>query len=451
MLVPQRDLAAVQRTLTSWLRARLPGGGPVDVGALKKPGAGMSNETLLFDAITADGAVVPLVARLKPTGEGVFPEYDLSRQYRVMAALATAGIPVPSLLGYEPDDSVLGSPFYVMRRIDGWVPSDVPPYHAFGPTLALSPADRARLWWAGVDVLARVHRVDWRAAGLAFLGEPGAGTAAIDRELDAYARYLEWARGDEPQPVLDAALAWLREHRYAPAHVGLCWGDARLGNVLFQGTGVGAVLDWEMAFLGDQEADLAWWLFLDWTFCDGYGVPRLEGFPAREETIARWETLTGRTARHLDYQEVLAAFRYGVILLRVSMLLQSAGVAVGADDMATNNVCTQRLAALLDLPPPGAPPRAVANLAERTARVQFHLTGPGGGDWYVVAERGTGSRHEGVVADPDATLTVAKADWDAIQRGELNRTEAFFGGKMQLDGDITLFLQLEDLISRLSA
>jgi putative sterol carrier protein len=204
-----------------------------------------------------------------------------------------------------------------------------------------------------------------------------------------------------------------------------------------------------MAFLGDQEADLAWWLFLDWTFCDGYGVPRLDGFPTRDETIARYEELTQRRVEHLAYQEVLAAFRYGVILLRVSKLLAKAGVAIGPEDMVTNNVCTQRLATLLDLPAPGAPARAVANLNETTARVQFHLTGPGGGDWYVVSERGAGSRHAGVVADPDATLTVAKADWDAIQRGEMNRTEAFFGGKMQLDGDVTLFLQLEDLISRL--
>ena len=450
MLVPQRDLAVVQKTLAGWLGERLRGSGPVTIGALKKPGAGMSNETLLFDAARPGGSAVPLVARLKPTGEGVFPEYDLSRQYRVMAQLAATDVPVPPLIGYEPDDRILGSPFYVMHRIDGWVPSDVPPYHAFGPTLALTPAERAQLWWNGVDVLARIHRLDVERAGLGFLGHPGAGTAPIDRELDAYARYLAWARGDQPQPVLDAALEWLRAHRYTPAHVGLCWGDSRLGNILFQGTEVAAVLDWEMAFIGDQEADLAWWLFLDWTFCDGYGVPRLDGFPSREETIARYETLTQRRVEHLEYQEVLAAFRYGVILLRVSALLAQAGVAVGPEDMATNNVCTQRLATLLDLPAPGAPARPVANLAETTAHVQFHLTGPGGGDWYVKAERGAGSRHEGTVPKPDATLTVARADWDAIQRGELNRTEAFFGGKMQLEGDITLFLQLEDMISRLS-
>ena len=71
----------------------------------------------------------------------------------------------------------------------------------------------------------------------------------------------------------------------APGRVALNWGDARLPNLIFRDDRVAAVLDWEMAFLGDPEADLAWWLFLDWQGCDGYGIPRLDGFPSREQTV----------------------------------------------------------------------------------------------------------------------------------------------------------------------
>src|SRR5437763_35548 len=96
-----------------------------------------------------------------------------------------------------------------------------------------------------------------------------------------------------PQPILAHALAWLREHRYAPRHVALCWGDARLPNLIYRNDEVVGVLDWEMAFLGDPEADLGWWLFMHWATGEGYGFPPLEGFPGRGETIRRDEALTG--------------------------------------------------------------------------------------------------------------------------------------------------------------
>ena len=147
-------------------------------------------------------------------------------------------------------------------------------------------------------MLARIHGLDWKARGLDFLGVPPSGTGPLDRQLDYYERYLEWVREGRPQPVLRAALAWLREHRYVPARVALCWGDSRLPNLMFRDDAVVAVLDWEMAFLGDPEADLGWWLFLDWANSEGYGIPRADGFPGPEETIRRYETLTGRPPLH---------------------------------------------------------------------------------------------------------------------------------------------------------
>ena len=204
------------------------------------------------------------------------------------------------------------------------------------------------MWWSGVETLAGIHTLDWEALGLGFLGVPKGGTGPLDQQLDYYERFLRWAQGEEPQPILEAASGWLKENRYVPKRVSLCWGDARLPNLIYRDDRVTGVLDWEMAFLGDPEADLGWWLFLDWHHSEGNGTPRLEGFPEREETVRRYEELTGWQAENLFYNEVMAAFRFGVIMVSLYRNLSERGVAFGT----TNTPTTRRLAGLLDLPLP---------------------------------------------------------------------------------------------------
>jgi aminoglycoside phosphotransferase (APT) family kinase protein len=356
MLSRQRDLDDVRARLTGWLAARLPGASDVSLSPLRKPEIGFSNESLLFDlTYHRDDAVhvERLVARLTPEEFRVFPEYDLTRQFRIMRALEGSGVPVPRARWLGDEGDVLGLPFFVMDRIDGQVPQEVPPYHTGGFCFDATPERRATLWWSGIGQLARIHALDWQRLGLGFLGAPGPGTDPLDRQLDYYARYLDWARGDRPQPILTAALAWLREHRYVPRRVTLCWGDSRLPNLIFRDDRVVGVLDWEMAFLGDPEADLGWWLFMDWHHGEGTGVGRLEGFPGPADTIRRYEALAGVPVEHARYNEVLAALRFGAILVKVDANLKAGGIVLSGEDFATNNACTRRLAELLDLPPPG--------------------------------------------------------------------------------------------------
>jgi aminoglycoside phosphotransferase (APT) family kinase protein len=249
---------------------------------------------------------------------------------------------------------VFGQQFFVMDASEGEAPSDVPPYHTpVGMCFEASPADRAKMWWSGIEVLARIHEVDWHDRGLAFLGDAWSPRAAMDAQLDYWAGYFEWARTAEPQPILDHSLLWLRNNRPTPVRTALCWGDSRLGNMLFKDFEVTAVLDWEMAFLGDPEADLAWWLFLDWNHSEGYQIPRLEGFPARDETVARYERLSGRRIENLHYYDVFAAFRFGAVMARVATIMRENGLPMPTEDFASNNPCTRRLADLLDLPAPG--------------------------------------------------------------------------------------------------
>ncbi|MGH7857097.1 MAG: phosphotransferase family protein, partial [Candidatus Binatia bacterium] len=287
------------------------------------------------------------------TGCQVVPEYDIGRQYRVLEALGPTEVPVPHVYGFEPDERLLGAPFFVMERIDGEIPPDAPTYHMAGWLTEASPEERERLWWSGVEALAAVHRLDWKALGLDFLEAAGRGATPVERQLDYYGRYLEWASPGRREPLIEAALAWLVRHRPAgPEPLRLCWGDSRLGNMIFREFRCVAVLDWEMAVLASPEQDLAWWLFFDRHHSEGCDVPRLGGFPSREETVERYRKRTGIDPKHLEYYEVFAAVRFSVIMIRVGQHLKQAGVLPDDSDFETNNSATKMLARLLGLPPP---------------------------------------------------------------------------------------------------
>jgi aminoglycoside phosphotransferase (APT) family kinase protein len=292
---------------------------------------------------------------------------------------------VPTVRWIEEDAAVLGRAFYVMDGIAGEVPSEVPPYHAAGVFVSATPEQREAMWWSGIETLARVHAVDWRAGqeegrgkeeggGLAFLGVPPKGVPSVRPQLEYYERMLGWAEecddleasgraglkpaptpgwAPKPQRVLRAAQGWLRENECESERVALCWGDSRLPNVIYRDGRIVGVLDWEMAFLGDPEADLAWWLFMDWFASGGYGVARLEGMPGREETVARYEALTGQTVRHLFYNEVFAGMRFGVIMVRVAAMMRARGMPLPSPDFGSNNPATRKVADMLGLRPPG--------------------------------------------------------------------------------------------------
>jgi aminoglycoside phosphotransferase (APT) family kinase protein len=132
----------------------------------------------------------------------------------------------------------------------------------------------------------------------------------------------------EPPPVLLECMGWLRENAVTPRRVTLCWGDARLGNLIIRGAEVVGVLDWEMALLGDPESDLLWFLLMDWALSEGHFVApskRLEGLPGREETFARYRRATGRAVENPHYHDVFATWRFAVIMHRADAILKASG------------------------------------------------------------------------------------------------------------------------------
>jgi hypothetical protein len=155
-----RDPGAARDILTGWLGdpARLPGARVTD---LRTPEfTGFSSEILMADVEHGGGAEA-LAVRVAPSHYQVFPETRFAEQYRLMRILDSGtDIPVPPVLWYEPDPGYLGAPFIVMRRIDGRVPPDVPPYHTDGWVTEIGPAEREAMWWSGLDIVARLHRLD---------------------------------------------------------------------------------------------------------------------------------------------------------------------------------------------------------------------------------------------------------------------------------------------------
>jgi aminoglycoside phosphotransferase (APT) family kinase protein len=137
----------------------------------------------------------------------------------------------------------------------------------------------------------------------------------------------------------------------------LSWGDARLGNIIFaDDLSAAAVLDWEMAGLASPELDLAWWLFLNRHHCEGIGMPRPAGLPTDEETVRRYEELTGRRVENLHYYLVFAGVRMASLMVRVAQLMIAEGLVPSDSGMALNNPASQLLATLLDLPAPDSEP-----------------------------------------------------------------------------------------------
>ena len=318
------DLDRTRETLCQWLAERL--GHAVTIENLRIPeGSGMSNVTLLFDISYEQRATThrqACVGRLQPEiARPVFPEYDLSLQYRVMEELGQhSDIPVPALLGLEQDTSVLGVQFYVMKHTAGRIPSDMPPYNMDGWMVQdTDEAQRESLWNAAVDTLARFHTLDYRALGFADLEVQG--KTPLQQQLDYWQHYHDWGLEGEQHLICMQAMAWLRANQPADEPTVLCWGDSRIGNMIFsEDLGeVAAVLDWEMAVLGNPVQDIAWFNFLDATFAEGLGLPRLPGLPDYASTTERWARASRFDAEHYDYYEIFAGLRYGLLLSRIML------------------------------------------------------------------------------------------------------------------------------------
>lgn len=335
-----RDHGELRERLEHWLTDRLPSGAMPRVESLEVPSSnGLSSETVLLDVGWRDGGKPrreALVARLAPAPDAVpvFPVYDLDRQARIMRLVREhSSIPVPAVRWSEPDPEPLGTPFFVMERIEGQVPPDLMPYNMIGWVTEATGAQRARMQDATVGVLAAIHGIEAPERVFDFLREDGTG--ALGAHVDGQRSYTEWVTGGDPIPVVERLFAWLEEHRPDEGPTVLSWGDARIGNIMYRDFTPVAVLDWEMAALAPPEVDLGWLVYMHRYFefvARQYGLPGLPDFLRPDDVARAYERVTGYTPRDLDWYVAYAALRHAVIMARIQRRAVHFGEAVAPDD-----------------------------------------------------------------------------------------------------------------------
>lgn len=258
-------------------------GEPVAVRDLHRIPGGASRETYRFDA-EAGGRTRPLILRRDPTGSLL----DTDRQVEFLAyRTAHSRLPVPEAVALEPDGAELERPFFIMERIDGGQAASPFAAEPFG-------AHAAAIGDAFFTALGTLAALDAEGTPLGRASRAPAPGDCWRVALDEWAAVID--RDEEhPQPIVRAAIRRLaRRPPPPPARVAIVHGDYRSGNVLHDGGGrLLAVLDWEMAHLGDPLEDLGWALDPLWD----HGEPgRACGMVPRAEAVALWEGASGLRA-----------------------------------------------------------------------------------------------------------------------------------------------------------
>jgi len=250
------------------------------------------------------------VLRRPPLGHVLATAHDMSREYRVLSALAPTPVPVPRTVLEHPEPDVLGAPFYVMELVQGDV------HRRAGDFARLDPDDRRRLGYAFVDALAALHLVEPGAVGLADFGRP---EGYLGRQVRRWTAQLDSSRSRDV-PGLDELAARLTDRVPAPQRVSVVHGDYRLDNVIVDPDDPGrllAVLDWEMATLGDPLADLALFALYwqGWGATDNpiFATPADHGFPSSVELSRRYAEVTGLDLADDAWYGALACFKFAVI------------------------------------------------------------------------------------------------------------------------------------------
>jgi aminoglycoside phosphotransferase (APT) family kinase protein len=316
-----RDLQVLADQIAAWVAPRLPGSSDVRVENLAYPfGAGQSHETVLFDlSWSQDGRRMTqgCVVRIKPTWHTVYPDDLFVQQHRIIQVLHADGrVKVAKPLWFEEDASLLGAPFFVMEKVRGRVAVSIPPYAKVGWVVESTPAQRAKMWDAGIRQLATMQTVPRDSMG--FLEGPEGARSGLPQEWDKFMRFVRWVSAERRWAPLEAAVDRLEKTwpKHQPA--GLVWGDARIGNIMFDDNyEVAAVVDWEQPSLGGALHDLAWWLVLGQTM---HGDARLEGVPNRGETIALWRQVTGISTEDLEWYEDFTRLKIACLGIRTASL-----------------------------------------------------------------------------------------------------------------------------------
>lgn len=327
--------ADVRVALPGWLAPRLApaGANAFDISGIAAPDAGYSGKTVFLTASWTDPGgqqhSQDLVLRMQAHDHQLFTTPNAPRQAAVMTRLGRHGIAVPQIVGVESDPSVLGAPFYLMHRVRGRTPSDVPSWHKRGWTADLSASQRELLCNNALRELVQVHRIN-EEGDLSFLRADGLpGQTALQRYLHILAGWYDWCRDDLKvgADTLAVALKVILDAAPDTAAETVVWGDARVGNMSFaDDLSVAALFDWETASTGPGDIDLGWWLMFETFLCESLGFTRPAGVPDDDEFVRRYLELGGSLHGNIVYYQLVAAFVLALINNRLALLLVRDGL-----------------------------------------------------------------------------------------------------------------------------
>ncbi|HZO05300.1 MAG TPA: phosphotransferase family protein [Solirubrobacterales bacterium] len=301
----QLEPLVVLEPLEAFLDGAGLGSGPLSAAPI---GEGHSNVTYLIER-----GGEKLVLRRPPRGPLPPSAHDVLREARLLIALRPHGTPVPEVLATCDDPEVIGAPFYLMTFVDGWVLAGDLPAPLAG---AGAPT---RIGEELVDNLVELHTLGPSAEGLAGFGRPD---GYLERQLKRFGGLLE-TNMTRPLPDLERVTEWLSANLPASPPPTVVHGDYRLGNVMYapDEPRLAAILDWEMATIGDPLADVGY-MTATWagrddprnSVADLSPVTRLPGFPSRDDLARRYAERSGRTIEALGWYQVLAIWKAAIFL-----------------------------------------------------------------------------------------------------------------------------------------
>ena len=296
-------------SLDRFLSTAVPGEGELHV---ERHQAGHSNETF-FIRRGADEWVL----RRPPRPPYLPTAHDVKREYTVLKALDGTQARAPRPVLFCDDETVVGAPFYLMEKVDGFVIRDRV------PSWLDSEEDRRRIGEELIDAAAELHSVDHVAVGLDGWGRP---TGYVARQLVRWRKQLDGAtKLTRPLPEYEKVAAWLEEHQPPEQAPAIVQGDYKLDNVMYGRAAPArlvAILDWEMATIGDPLADIGWmlsfWLepgeppdVLHGALGNVFGSA---GWSSRGELIDRYESRSGRSMTDIRFYTALAIWKLGILL-----------------------------------------------------------------------------------------------------------------------------------------
>jgi len=297
------------RALSAWLDTQGLGvGAPLEFKFLS---GGSQNE--IFEITRGD---LHAVLRIPPARANAERDEGIVREYRIIEALGGTDVPHTEAIALCTDESVLGRTFYLMGFVDGWSPMQT--RRSWPAPFDADREQRRGLSFQLIEGIALLSKVDWKARGLEGLGRPD---GFHERQVDRWTAFLNRIKGRE-LAGFDEAAAWLRAHKPLDYVPGIMHGDYQFANVMFKHGAparLAALVDWEMGTVGDPKLDLGW-VIQSWpedtSGGDGSvgGYVDLTGMPSRTELLEHYSKVSGRQVDDIDYYNVLARWKLGVVL-----------------------------------------------------------------------------------------------------------------------------------------